>query len=301
MQIRNAGARDRYVTVVVSRDGDTVFAKAKKAPVGRDVRFPSVVDQPGIYRVVVETPGGARGTFTWHVRKPLGDLSVRLDGSDVQFTQKAWCDPDCPPLSVGEDGDTPRYVAREWSGFGATLRVENRAERTRRARVELFRGGDRLVDQVYEVPPGVQLVFPSVRATGDYRVVVRTERETARYDWNVRTERRLTATITDAGVEVGCGTETGDLRLVNDDDSLHQIRVRVRRDGPIFTDSYVLSPGERRSEHAIVTGSGRYTLYVETAGGAATTSDWWLCPPRGPTEITVEPDGSLSVVQHAPG
>lgn len=299
-----------YLTVAVARDADPVFSVTRRIEAGVAVTFDDVVQRTGAYEVSVETTDGRSATREWPVSPAMSDLSVTIRRGEITFSQEAYCDPTCPPLSMGgsvaklpyygTDADNPLY-------YGATLSIENASGDTRDVHVLVSRGETPVLNHRYRVPAGTTLAFPGIHVAGRYDVRVSTNVATGTHVWRITKERYLTATITGDAVDIGCGVSTAAFALENDDSVAHEVIVRARpsegidaADDLLFTETYVLPAGSSELEAGVFTGTGHHLLDVSLVDGDSTTYDWWLCPPRGPTEIRISEAGELSVIQIIP-
>lgn len=305
IRVTNLGDRNRYVTVSVYHGGTHLFIATRTIPTGRDgrQRYGGLVATQGSYRVVVETRDGRRAVHNWRIVGDLGDLEV-LVGEGIRFRQHAWCDPDCPPASEGGTAaDLPYYgdgSARQLY-YGASLTVENRSSEIRRVGLDIRHEGWSILAYEYAIPPTVRLSLPGVHVPGEYTVAVTTEDGVHSHDWHIGKERWLAVTLRDEGVDIGCGRTTGEFRLENRTAEPQELTVTVLDAGePLVEREYALVPGESLTDTDVLTGSGQFDLVVETADGRHVDYDWWLCPPRGPTFVTVEANGRLHVMQYVP-
>jgi hypothetical protein len=334
VRVRNASDSERIVTVAVTRDGETAFGETVRLDAGPEPlpptepgsagwqrAFPRAVARAGTYRVVVETADGERGVHDWRVADALGDLVVtvgdgisasdrgeRADGSSgersesdgVAFVQEAFCDPDCPPVSAGGIGDLPYYGGEDAHRhyYGGSVVVEN-AGGPRRLGLVVAGDGATVLDYEYDLPAATRLRLPGVHVPGVYRVAATVDGETATHDWHVRAERWLFVRVGDR-VRFDCGETSQDLELENEGEEPRRLTVTATRDGEtVLRETYEVAGGERRTEPDVLRGSGRYRLRAETGDGRSASRDWWLCPPRGPTRVTVGP-GTLLVSQYLP-
>lgn len=306
LELRNSTDETRFVSVAVSDGDGVVSASTVEVPAGT-ARSLSLAAPTGILTVELETESGQAASQPWAVGDEMGELVVTLtdDGFDVE--QKAWCTPTCDPLSRGGTAaEFPYYgdPAFMTSYYGANVVVENTTTRTLEVTVRIEHERDAILDYAYVLPPGVRLEFPGVHSAGDYTVTVRADVGERVYAWRPPKERRLEFRLTETGVQATCGKTTASFVLRNDDTDVHSLRVSAYRpnsDIPAFTERYIVQPGANYRERGVYTGSGQYVLEVETGEGASETYDWWLCPPRGPTAITIQPNGTVHVVQFQPG
>ena len=305
LELRNETDSERYVSVVV-HEGDSVRSSTTVEVPARSSRRFTIAAEPGVLRVELETTDGVTATHPWFVGDKMSKLVVSLAATDVEFAQKAWCTPECSPISKqGSAADFPYYGGPVlMSYYGANVVLVNTTDDTVEVDVELRHEGDSILDYVYVIPPGMTVEFPGVHSGGEYTVHAETAFGSLDYEWQPPKERRLQLRLTESGVDVTCGQLTESLILANHDDTTHQIMVSAVRpdsDHAEFRYSDILAPGARHRVREIFTGSGQYSLEIATESGKSTTYDWWLCPPRGPTEITVQSNGEIHVVQYQPG
>lgn len=301
MTVVNDGNEDRYVTVAVERAGETVFVDSRTVRGGTSRQFDGVVSEAGGYRVVVDTAGGARGRFDWQVTEAFGDLQVDV-GETVTFSRVVRCDPDCHGVSLG--GSATGYPN---GGFdprgrraGSRLRVRNDASEARRVRVRV--AGGAVLDYRYRVPPTTTLTIPVPQRSGETRVdVERLDGEgNETYQWSMETSPVLHALVGTAP-RFTCGERTRDVRLHNEDDVSHTVRIEVTgSEGErLFTESYDLAPGETVREEAVVSTAGDYGLALVTEESSA-NYEWSTCPPRGPVYVIVQADGTVAATVVVP-
>lgn len=306
VELRNETGRDQFVSLAVSERGEVVGSTTVEVP-RQSATIARLPAPSGVLTVELETTTGLTATHQWVVGRQAGDLVVTLSTDDVSFAQSVWCSPQCAPLSRGGSAaELPYYggPVSQTSYYGANVVVRNTIDQTVALTLQVTHDGDRILAYDYVVPPDVTLEFPGVHSAGDYTVSVESELGDLTYAWRPPKERRLRVLLTPDGVEATCGESIESLILGNDDRIPHRIDVSAFRPGgtdPVLERSYIVAPGARFREKAVFTGSGQYELEVGTADGARTTYDWWLCPPRGPTEITVQSNGELHVVQYQPG
>lgn len=305
LELRNETESRRYVSVVVRDDTEVHSSSTVEVPV-ESARTFSISADPGILTVELETTDGLTASHPWAVGNRMGPLVISLTAADVQFSQKAWCTPTCRPLSGnGTAADLPYFGGQTFmSYYGANVVLVNTTDETIQVDLRLDHEGEPFLDYRYVIPPGMTIEFPGVHSAGDYTVHVETGFGSLDYDWRPPKERRLQLRLTESGVHATCGQLTESLILANRSDTTHQIEVSAFRpdsDLAEFRYSDILAPGARHRERGIYTGSGQYVLEVGTSTGASTTYDWWLCPPRGPTEITIQQNEQIHVVQYQPG
>lgn len=305
LELRNETESERYVSVVV-RDGSDVRSSSTVELPPRSSRRFTIPARPGSLTVELETTDGLTATHPWFVGDRMGTLVVTLSSSDVEFSQKAWCTPECSPISKnGTAADFPYYGGADFmSYYGANVVLVNTMDEIIPVGFDLRHEGDSILDYEYVIPPDMTVEFPGVHSAGEYTVHAETEFGSISYDWQPPKERRLQLRLTESGVHATCGQSTESLILVNQTDTTRQIEVAAfRPDSNLaeFRYSDILAPGARHRERGIYTGSGQYVLEIETSSGASTSYDWWLCPPRGPTQITIQPNEKIHVVQYQPG
>jgi hypothetical protein len=306
LELRNVDDDTRFVSVAVSDDTGVISSSTVEVP-GGTKRSLSLSAPTGLLRVDLETTTGLTASHQWVVGDTMGDLVVTLAAEDVHFAQNAWCTPSCDPLSNGGTAAEFPYYGGPFfmtSSYGANVVVENDAPQTLDVTVGITHDGDSILEYAYTVPPDVTLEFPGVHSSGSYTVSVQSDVGDLQYDWRPPKERSLQVTLTGTGVQATCGHTTASLILRNDDATGHRVGVTAFRpdgDRPEFSNSYIVQPGANFRDRGVFTGSGQYELHVRTSEGAVATYDWWLCPPRGPTQITIQPNGKLHVVQFQPG
>lgn len=305
LELRNDSERERFVSVVVHEDDEVRSSTTIEVPAETARKF-SIAADPGILTVELETTDGLTADHPWVVGDGLSDLLVTLTDSDVAFSQKAWCTPECPPISKGGTADEfPYYGGTDFmSYYGANVVLVNTTDEIAEVDLDIRHEGDSILDYGYVVPPGMTVEFPGVHSAGEYTVHVATGVGSLDYEWRPPKERRLQFRLTESGVHATCGRVTESLILANNDDTPHRVEVTAYRpdsDLAEFQFSDIVHPGSTYRERGIYTGSGQYELNVETSSGASTTYDWWLCPPRGPTAITIQSNGKIHVVQYQPG
>lgn len=302
----NASPADQFVSLAVRRSGTVVSSTTVEMPAETRRTF-SLRAPTGILDLQLETTDGRTAGHAWVVGDAIAELTIRLTANDVEFTQTAWCTPTCAPLSRGGTAgarpfqDVPVFVR---SAAGATAAVENDTDETQAVQVTVRGATGPLLEYAYVVPPSVRLEIPLVLPGPAYEVTVATATATHTTGWSPANERHLEFRLTPDGVQSTCGELTAALVLQNFDDTVHRLEVTASRpdsDRVVFAQFYLLQPGANYREEAVFTGSGEYELRVRTSEGAVVTEEWWLCPPRGPTQISVGSGGALSVVQHHPG
>lgn len=305
LELRNETDVDQFVSVAVSRDERVVASQTVEVDRGAE-KAVEVRAATGILDVELETTTGRVASHEWVVGDTIGHLLVTLTPAGVGFSQTAWCAPDCPPLSRGGTAsDFPSHGGPVFTTpvYGANVLVENTTDRTLAIDLQIARDDESLLDYAYVVPPDVTLAFPAVQPEGDYTVHVEGPTGTLTTDWRPAMEHRLTVRLTADGVTATCGTVTASFVLSNRDDVPHRVDVHAFRTGTdraVLRRTYIVQPGANYREQDVFTGSGQYTLVVRTAEGERASVDWWLCPPRGPTQVSVDADGDLRVVQHDP-
>ncbi|WP_224448817.1 hypothetical protein [Haloprofundus salilacus] len=325
VRVRNAGVDERYVTLAVddlrrgesdgsaSADSSTEAFRAS-ATLSRagTVTYPAIVATAGTYRLFVETADGRRAIHDWVVEGARSDLDVALDEDEVRFTPVVTCTPTCPPVSraVGEAApgdpvDRPTVGAssavNEAFGPGPALRVDNRGVGWRTVRIS-FAAAGRAVTSRYSIPPDARLVLPVGGRDRALSVTVASEGSTARTTWPTVVPE-LFATVTEEGVEFGCGGDSGRCHLVNDDDESHDVTVRVDplTDGARTIERcYRLNAGGYASDAALFDHLGPFALTVRADTGSSERYDWLTCPSVGPWYVVVDGEGRVRVSQPVP-
>lgn len=305
LDLRNESENQRYVSVVI-REGSEVRSSTTVETPAESSRTFSIAAEPGTLTVELETTDGLTASHPWVVGNRMSDLVVTLTDTDVEFSQTAWCTPECSPISKnGTAAEFPYYGGPVFmSYYGANVVLVNTTDETIEVDLTLRHEGDSILDYRYVVPADVTIEFPGVHSAGGYTIHVESDFGSLDYEWRPPKERRLQLRLTETGVHATCGQTTASFILANDDDSPHQIEITAYRpesDLAEFRIADVIQPGAHYRKRGVYTGSGQYELRVETASGASTIYDWWLCPPRGPTEITIQSDGEIHVVQYQPG
>lgn len=306
LELQNRSGVDQFVSLAVRRGDDVVSSTTVELPLDTRRTF-TLPARTGVLEVDLETTTGLTASHPWVVGDQLGELSVTLTSDEVRFAQRAWCTPACEPLSKGgSTAEFPYYGGPVFmtSYYGANVVIENTTTDTISVDLQIAHDGDTILDYAYTVPADVTLEFPGVHSAGDYMVRLQSDVGELKYHWRPPKERRLQLRLTEDAVNATCGQTTASLILRNDDTTVHRLDVTATRpddDRRVFDGRYIVHPGANYRERGVLTGSGQYELRVQTDEGYTTTYDWWLCPPRGPTEITIQPNGRVHVLQYQPG
>lgn len=305
LELRNESDVERFVSVAVL-DGEVVRSSSTVELPAETKRTLSLRAPDGILTVELETTDGLTATHPWAVGDDMDRLHVTLTASGVSFSQRAWCTPACSPVSLGGTGEEFPYFGGPpfMAYYSANVVLVNTTTDTVVAHLEIQHDGEQILDYEYRLPPGLTVELPGVHSGGAYTVTVETPMGATSHDWRPPKERRLQMRLTESGVHATCGQSTQSLLLENRANTPHRIEVTAYRpesDLAEFRQVYILPPGSNTRDTAVYTGSGQYVLRVEASTGETTTYDWWLCPPRGPTKITVTREGKLRVLQFQPG
>jgi hypothetical protein len=175
VELRNAGAEPRVVTLTLVADGSPVLEYDYEVP-GKTVLAVPAFERGRDYRVRVETEGEVR-TYPWSV----GDgrsLSVDVSGGEVAF-RCGWRNRD--------------------------LRLRNEDDVSHRLSVEIVAGDDAVHRAAYDLPPGETRLDPRVvENAGRYEFRISSDRgEEASYVWNVCPPRGpVWVVVDDDGVQV---------------------------------------------------------------------------------------------------
>lgn len=302
LELRNQTRHAQFVSVAVLRDG-RVLGSATVEVGARSSRTVSLPAPPGILDIELETTAGRTASHPWVVGARVGVLVVTLTSNEIQFGQWAWCTPECAPLSTGGTAADFPYASGPVSpkDQGSNVVVENETPRRRSVDVQIRHDGTEILRYGYVLPPAVSLELPAVRTAGDYTVTLRSDGGRHTTDWTPTQEHRLRLRLTGDGIRSTCGRATASFVLRNEASAVRRVDVGVARpssDHSVIRRFYELQPDVLVRDRAVYTGSGRYRLTVSPASGDVVTVDWWLCPPLGPTEIVVEANGDIRVVQH---
>lgn len=303
ISVENRTGERRYVTVAVSRDGETVFGETFEVAgegLERTASRAAVVARSGTYRVAVEAvPEGdgepVRGTFEWRVEGALGDLTVVLDG-DVSFWQSARCAPDCAPVSTGGEAAAVPFDPRDREGvpeYVGEVVVANPTRETRDLALRVAHEGVAFLRYDYAVPPRVRLRVPAVAWPGAYTIEAASAGVTRTYDWGEAVLYTVSVRLGPDGPVFGCGEVAGQVILVNTTDRERTFTVRVLRDGEsLFRDRVRVPAGDGRQVVTGVTEMGLYTLRAGVAGESVERA-WGPC---APATVTLSADGALRVI-----
>ncbi|WP_318568223.1 hypothetical protein [Salinigranum marinum] len=293
VSVGNTRPTRQFVTVAVERAGETRFVESRELVPGERHTTGDVLSTGGTYDAVVDTADGSRTTYRWTVVDELDGLAVTLaDGIDVVRTVR--CGPDCA-LGDGERLDAPLVGDGSARWYAPAQVVLANPGASAEAEVTVSLDGRTLVDARYRVPHETQVVVPLTYRSGTYRVGVETAAGGVVGDWRVPEEPSRVVDF--STLAVGCGPGNTQLRIENDDDRSHAVRVAVEREGTVrFAERYRLDPGERRAV-VPVAASGRYEVCLRSAGGTERTWTWWACPPHGPATAAVDATGTATFSQ----
>jgi hypothetical protein len=298
--VENAAESDRYVTVVVERDGRTFVSESSSLFAGGREVFTGVVSRGGTYDVVVETAAGDRVTDTWTVEPAVDGLSVVLDGDGVSLWRTARCVPDCAASEGGEAADLPLTGDGRGRWYSAAdLVLRNPGETPTQARARVSLDEESILDYRYRVPARTDLAIPTTFRTGLYDVRVDAGGRSLADEWHVPEEPRRYYRLGSA-ITATCGPAATVLRLENHDERSHRLAVSVARDGtPRFTDQRVLDADEAVALRPAVD-PGRYRVTVEMDGTRSVQGDWWACSRHGFATAFVDATGDLTFRQSLP-
>ncbi|WP_224268115.1 hypothetical protein [Haloprofundus salinisoli] len=324
VRIRNAGVDERYVTVAIDAiertrsasgsigEATEVFSTSETLTRAESVVYSGLVGSAGTYRFFVETADGVRTVYDWVVEGARSNLDVALDESGIRFTPVVTCAQACPPVSLlprpegapgtESDGDDPESDTTS-TAFGPdpSFRLENRSVGWRTVHLAFASSVETSVSR-YRVPPDARLVLPVGRRERTLSVRVDSETATARARWPTVVPH-LPAVVDEEAVTFGCGSDSSRCHLVNDDDEVHDLRVRIE---PLADRTraaerrYRLEPGETATDAELFARLGPFSLVVETDHGSRERYGWLTCPAVGPWYVVVDADGRVSVSQPPP-
>lgn len=316
--VQNRTDRERYVTVVVEHDGETLFVENTEVPgSGGEKEFTNLVAAAGIYRVIVETGDGRRAVHDWVVAPDVRGLTVVLDEGFVWTSQGLVCDPLCGPISLtGEAiGSLPQQVdetdtdGRRQFRQVASVILTNSGTEARVVRVAAAVDGETLVDYRYDVRPGLEVVVPITNATGVVDLTLEADGTTAQYEWHVPDERFVFSDVAD-GPGANCrlprqyrdeADQQGVVldRVFNLADEPYTVSVSARTEADHREDAqYDLDPESDRVVGDQWRATAPLTLELELDTGERLSATWNVCPSRSRSySVGVDPDGTLALLR----
>ncbi len=315
VRVENRSGERQYVTVAVSRDGETVFGETFDVAgegLARTASRQAVVARSGTYRVVAEAVPESdgelrRAAFDWRVEGALGDLTAVVEDDDspsdrreradgVSFWQSARCTPDCAPVSTGGEATAMPFDPRDREGvpqYVGAVMVENPSRETREVALRVTHEGESVLEYGYAVPPRVRLRVPAVAWPGAYTVEATAAGETRSYDWGNAVLYTVSVTLGPDGPTFGCGEVAGRVILVNATDREREFAMSVLRDGErLWTGSVRVPANDDRQVATGVTDIGRYALRVGVDGESVERA-WGPCTPA---TVTLADDGTLRLI-----
>jgi transcriptional antiterminator Rof (Rho-off) len=319
--VRNRTDRERYVTVVVEHDGETLFVESDEIPADSDTGakpYENLVAAAGIYRVIVETGDGGRAVHDWVVTPESRNLTVVLDDGFVWTSQRLVCDPLCGPVSLrGEAiGSLPQQVSetdadgrRQFRQVVSNVILTNSGTEARVVRVAAEVDGETLVDYRYDVRPGLDVIVPIMNATGVVDLTLEAHGTAAQYEWHVPDERFVFSDVAD-GPGANCRLppqyrdETDQEgvvldRVFNLADEPHTVSVSARTEAEHREDAqYDLEAESDRTVGDQWRVTEPLTLELELETGERLSATWNVCPSRSRTySVGVDPDGTLALLR----
>lgn len=332
--LQNQTDRERYVTVVVEHDGETVFVESETIPPresesnGRR-EYANLIAAAGIYRVVVETGDGGRTVHDWVVGPDVGGLFVVLENDYVWSRQQIGCDPACGPISLGGEAiGTLPYVPESDEGertpdYGTSnLVFANTGETPKEVHAVAEFEGQTLLDYRYDVRPGLQVAVPLVSGSGVVDLTLEADGTSEQYEWHVPEEQYVFTDLAE-GVGVTCRlprqyrSETDQrgisLRNARNRSTKPQtLTVTARADGEQTVDEQVeLAPDTRVPLDLRLQADDRLDLTLELATdeqgtakqgtaeqSTTVTARWTVCPSRSQEfSVDVDADGALALTR----
>ncbi|SEO24771.1 hypothetical protein SAMN04487948_101321 [Halogranum amylolyticum] len=213
--LQNQSDRERYVTVVVEHDGETLFVESETIPPRKSEsngrrEYANLIAAAGIYRVVVETGDGGRTVHDWVVGRDVGGLFVVVEDDYVWSRQQIGCDPTCGPISLGGEAvETLPYVPESDEGertpdYGTSnLVFANTGETPTEVHAIAEFDGQTLLDYRYDVRPGLQVAVPLVNGSGVVDLTLEADGTSEQYEWHVPEEQFVFSDLAE-GVGVDC-------------------------------------------------------------------------------------------------
>jgi hypothetical protein len=303
VHVRNFGATERFLTLVVRDDDQDVFVASRVVGAGESVAFPALVATSGEYRVVVETGDGNRRRDDWIVSDVYGDLWVELT-PEVEIRRLAHCTPDCHGVSTGGEVRSSLTIPRGLSApealdRGPAIALDNGTGETRAARIRLWDGEALQFEYGYTLRSGVRAVVPIQPSRPRYRVAVRTDDSEATHEWVPGVRGTLYTELDDAP-RFRCGFTAHDLSVRNETDSARDLTVTVVTESEtLFEESFELDSGAMETVPDAVDPAGTFRFHVETDDGRSKTVDWRHCTSNGLLIVSVRDQGILVSVQPA--
>jgi phage baseplate assembly protein gpV len=287
--VRNLASRRRYLTLVVTRDGEELAVESRDLARGAGFAVTDLV-RPGAHRVVVETADGARREYDWTVTRDLPDLQVELTPG-IAVSRPFRCLRDCGPLAEVQASPPADFREAATDRRGPRLVLDNDTTEPRTARLVVADGGETTFAADYDLPPAARAVVPVAGRRRAYRLELTSEARTVVRRWRPQLNRRLYATLAD-GPAFRCGRARHDLRVANETDARRVVAVTVAAgDERVFDRRFDLDAGETAAVTAAVAPLGRLGFTVAVEGGRTERYDWGFCAPRGPLSVTVSENG----------
>jgi hypothetical protein len=303
VHVRNFGAAERFLTLVVRHGDRDVFVTSRVVGPGESVTFPALVATGGGYQVTVETEDGSRRRDDWTVTDTYGDLWVELT-PEIGIRRLVRCTPDCPGVSTGgevrpsltvpDDPSAPETLER-----GPALALDNGTGQTRTARVRLWDGQLLQFEYGYTLQSGVRAVVPIQPSRPQYRVEVRSGGIEATHEWVPGVRGTLYAELGEEP-RFRCGFTAHDVSVRNETGDGRKLTLRVATaDETLFEESFELEPGAVETVPDAVDPAGRFRFHVETDDGRSKTVDWRHCASNGVLIVSVRDQGILVSVRPA--
>jgi hypothetical protein len=319
--LQNQTGRERYVTVVVEHDGETVFVESETIPSresesnGRR-EYAGLVAAAGVYRVVVETGDGGRTVHDWVVGRDVGGLFVVIEDDYVWSRQHVGCDPACGPISLGGEAvETLPYVPdsdeneRTYQFRTSNLVFANTGETPKEIHVVAEFDGQTLLDYRYDVRPGLQVAVPLVSGSGVVDLTLEADGVSEQYEWHVPEEQYVFSDLAE-DVGVNCRlprqyrSETDQrgvsLRNARNRSTAPQtLTVTARTDGEQTVDEqFEIAPDTRVPLDLRPQADDRLDLTLALANGQQVTARWTVCPSRSQEfTVDVDADGALALLR----
>lgn len=287
IQVQNVGDAERFVTVVVEENGDTVAVASGTVPPTSTVTFDRLVRKRGVYRAFVETAQGRTRASGFVVHEDWRDtlrFGIRPRNEGITRRQRHRCtDPACPPLGIdGARTELPYQTDSE--GLGGLVRLRNRRNRSVRTELSVRTAEDEpVLEYTYDVPPGVELSFPIVDGGGRFRFrVSEGDREIAK-TWHLPEEFEVPIEFRPDGMAV-CPDAPAIATLNtfrNEDTTAHGIQVRTRLDGEtVNVTQRQVNPRSMVPLSVPIPTTGILQIAAGIETGAVASGTWDLCAPR---------------------